>query len=96
MAASARSPIRNDPSSSTSKWFLEQSVNTFDVPVPGWPTEESSALRERNSTSNGDGDGDGEIDEALAEELRLPARRLRGLHSRASPRASKACEGCRK
>lgn len=81
-----------------SDWLYEKNFASFDVPVPsGWPPGESSGGdQELPGDVNTSGSTGEEIDEALAEELKLPARRLRGLHSRASPRASKACEGCRK
>lgn len=69
-----------------------------DVPVPlQWPgpladaNAQSPQVKASAEKELATGEGD-----AVDDELLLPARRLRGLHSRASPRASKACEGCRR
>lgn len=84
------------PTHLESDWLYQKNFASFDVPVPGWPPGDSSGGNQGLPGESSNGSTGEEIDEALAEELLLPARRLRGIHSRASPRASKACEGCRK
>lgn len=86
------------PTHLESDWLYQKNFASFDVPVPGWPPGDPATGNSElpGETSNGSTGEEVEIDEELAAELRLPARRLRGIHSRASPRASKACEGCRK